>query len=71
MARPSPDQLLTLGALAHYLGLPQKRIRQAVRSGALPAYQVGGWRRVRLGDARDWLEQQRFEPDHHNQDGAG
>ena len=61
--QPESDRLLNVGALAARLGLPEKRIRHAIRSGELPAFQIGAWRRVRLGDARAWLEGQRFRPD--------
>jgi hypothetical protein len=56
------DPLLTVGALTRSLGIPRKRISAAIRSGALPAFQIGAWLRVRQQDAEAWLDRQRYRP---------
>jgi excisionase family DNA binding protein len=54
------DRLLTAAELAQRLGIPAKRIRQAIRSGDLPAVRIGEWWRVRASDAEKWLDRQRY-----------
>ena len=60
MAQAIPDQLLTVAQLARALGVPARRIRTAIRTGALPAFRLGEWWRVRVCDAESWLERQRY-----------
>lgn len=43
----------------------RRPIERAMQSGAIPVYDVGGWRRVRWADVLTWLEAQRVRPTPH------
>ena len=53
-------RLVTLATAARETGITRKRLRSAISYGALPAYQVGAWLRVRLADIDRWLEDHRY-----------
>jgi hypothetical protein len=62
MDNTARDRLHTAAQLARILGVPAKRIRLAIRAGALPAFRIGGWWRVRQRDAEACLDRQRYRP---------
>ena len=59
-ASQNTQPLVTLATAARETGITRKRLRAAISAGALPAYQVGAWLRVRLGDVDRWLEFHRY-----------
>jgi hypothetical protein len=65
MSHTSPsynkDALLPISIAARERSLHPKRLRAAIRSGSLPAFQVGAWLRVKLRDVDAWLNGQRYQ----------
>ena len=58
----SPQALISLASAAKRLCVSYRQLRDAVRSGELPAYHVGGQRcRVLWGDVVHWIRRQRAE----------
>ncbi len=52
--------LLSLRQAARHLGVAERLLRQAVRSGALPAFRLGERTlRVKLSDLNDWIQDRR------------
>ena len=58
----SDSELIPVRQAARLRGLYARRLWVAIREGALPAYQIGGWLRVRLTDVDCWIESMRVEP---------
>ena len=56
------SKLIPVREAARLWGLSDRRLWLAIREGALPAYQIGGWLRVRLTDVDCWIESMRVEP---------
>ena len=52
-------ELLTVPAAARRAGLGVRQLREAIREGALPAYEVGSWPRVRWCHVVRWIDAQR------------
>jgi len=57
------SKLIPVRKAARLRGLSDRRLWLAIREGALPAYQIGGWLRVRLTDVDRWIESMRINPD--------
>lgn len=58
----NPDRaLLTVREAARYHGIYPRQLWRSIRDGSLPAYQIGGWQRVRLADVDAWLESRRVQ----------
>ena len=55
----SRNDFLTLGQAETETGLPIKRIRVAVKTGQIPEYRFGAWRRVRRQDLEAWIDAHR------------
>lgn len=49
-------KLVRVREAARRRGVYVRRLWAAIRSGELPAYQIGGWLRVRLSDVDRWIE---------------
>jgi excisionase family DNA binding protein len=55
--------LLSLRQAARRLGVAERVLRQAVRSGALPAFKLGERTlRVKPNDLDDWIQDRRVRP---------
>jgi excisionase family DNA binding protein len=52
-------KLVPVREAARCRGLYARRLWMAIRDGSLPAYQIGGWLRVRLADVDAWIETRR------------
>jgi len=52
--------LVPVRKAARLRGLYAGRLWTAIRDGSLPAYQIGGWLRVRLADVDTWIEAHRI-----------
>lgn len=61
-SEPDPYRLVTVRTASRLRGVTPKRLRVEIRTGALPAYQVGSWLFLRLKDVDEWLERMRYEP---------
>jgi excisionase family DNA binding protein len=59
--RVDPDALIDAGAVASLLGLPERWIRDNTRSGKIPHYSLGRYKRYRRSDVLTWLESQSGE----------
>ncbi len=61
---PDPmTDLLSLRQAARSLGIADRALRQAVRSGEVPAYRIGERTlRVKRSDLDDWLKSRRVQP---------
>ncbi|GAF85910.1 unnamed protein product [marine sediment metagenome] len=55
-------RLIPVREAARLRGIYARRLWAAIQDGALPAYKIGGWLRVRLADVDDWIESTRFQP---------
>jgi excisionase family DNA binding protein len=51
---PAPAFITVRGA-ARRAGVGLRQLERAIDAGHLPAYQVGGWRRVKWTDVTSWL----------------
>ena len=54
------NRLVTVRQAAVLRGVYVRRLWAAIRDGSLPAYQIGGWLRVRLADVDEWIETMRL-----------
>ncbi len=60
-----PDRaLVTIPEAARHYGIFPRQLWRSIRDGSLPAYQIGGWQRVRLADVDAWLETRRVPCSH-------
>jgi excisionase family DNA binding protein len=60
-----PDRaLVTVREAARHHGIYPRQLWRSIRDGSLPAYQIGGWQRVRLADVDAWLETRRVPCSH-------
>jgi excisionase family DNA binding protein len=55
-------EFVTLNNAAKRLGIGRRMLRLAIDRGELPVYVVGAWPRLRLAEARRWVESQRQMP---------
>ncbi len=53
--------LVTVREAARHHGIYPRHLWRSIRAGSLPAYQIGGWLRVRLSDVDKWIEGMRAE----------
>ncbi len=58
-ADPAPQNLITVPVAARERNLGERQLRRAIEANELPAYQIGGWTRVRLGDVDEWIQSRR------------
>jgi len=58
---PTGSRLWTVSAAARARGVYARRLWAAIRTGRLPAFQVGHWLRVRLEDVDAWIDTQRYD----------
>lgn len=52
----SPDELW------QWLGLGRTKTYELLRSGSIPSYRIGRFRRIRRQDVEAWLERNRYRP---------
>jgi excisionase family DNA binding protein len=55
-ANETDRALVTVREAARHHGIYPRHLWRSIRDGSLPAYQIGGWQRVRLSDVDAWLE---------------
>ncbi len=58
-ANETDRALVTVREAARHHGIYPRQLWRSIRDGSLPAYQIGGWQRVRLADVEAWLETRR------------
>ncbi len=58
-ANETDRALVTVREAARHHGIYPRQLWRSIRNGSLPAYQIGGWQRVRLADVEAWLETRR------------
>jgi len=56
------DSLTGICRASRDLGIAERWLRQAVRSGELPVYRLNVQVRLRVSDIRRWLESRRMRP---------
>ena len=57
------EPLMTVDALAEYLGVPKRSVYSWLRDGtAPPSFKVGKYRRFRRADIDAWLDDRRDTP---------
>jgi excisionase family DNA binding protein len=49
------DRLLTAREVAEFLAVPESWVREHTRSGSIPHFELGRYRRYRLDDVLTWL----------------
>ena len=59
MERPETEIFVTIPKAARRSGLGLRQFRRAIKAGELPAYDVGGWPRLRWLEVVEWIESQR------------
>lgn len=52
-------EFVTLNSASKRLGIGRRMLHRAMVRGAIPVYMVGAWPRLRLSEARRWVESQR------------
>jgi len=57
------ERLISVRDAGRLRGIHAPRLWAAIRDGSLPAFQIGGWLRVRIGDVDRWIESMRVIPD--------
>jgi excisionase family DNA binding protein len=60
---PEQEELLTVEEVRLWLRLGRTRLNDLIQSGELPSFKVGRRRFIRRGDAMDWLERYRYQPE--------
>ncbi len=67
LAPYAQPEFVTIPVASKILGIGVKQLRWACHHGEVPKFrlQVGGWSRVRLEDARRWIEAQRVPATSH------
>ncbi len=60
-ANETDRALVTVREAARHHGIYPRQLWRSIRDGSLPAYQIGGWQRVRLADVEAWLETRRVQ----------
>lgn len=53
---------MTLRKAARRLGIGDRQLRRAVRTGQIPTYRIGGWPRLRWSDVLAWVNAHRTYP---------
>ena len=58
MQRTGPDQaeFITIPEAQRRTGIGRRQFRRAITDGALAAYDIGGWPRVRWSEVLAWVE---------------
>lgn len=53
------EQLVSIATLARMLAVSRRTAQRIVKSGAIPAYRIGGGTRVRIADVHSYLQANR------------
>ncbi len=56
------QELIPVRKAARATGISDRRLWTAIRNGDLAAYQIGGWKYVRMADLDAWIETKRYKP---------
>ena len=59
MDRPDSEEMVTIPVASRRTGLGIRQLRRGIDRGQLPAYDVGGWPRLRWREVVAWIESQR------------